>query len=510
MNPIIRSLCSAIAAACLCIATAGTHAAVSTETLVVFRSTALDRDTTYIAIHPDPLEPGRRYPVLYLLHGATGNYRDWTERTSITALLAGRPLIVVTPDGGEFGWYLDSPLQAQSRYESATARDLVADVDARFPTIPSRNGRAIAGLSMGGHGALTLAAKYPDTFASASSMSGILRLEAHPGKWRLDTLLGPLPESAAEWARHSAWALADRFTTPGVALLFDTGTSDSAALDDNRRLHERLTNRAIVHEYREFPGGHSWDYWRARLPEHLEFHLRTLAPDAGTTPPLAGQHIADRFQRLYMERTLAYEQENATTWSAESATTRPIVLLGSSTFHGFEADKLMPGWLVANRGISADRIGLTSRGLLHRLYCSVIDLRPRAVFIHNGTNDLGALSRTGSPTVEETAACYAEVVRRIRAAVPDAHVFIVSCHATRGEYERIAPFIAPFNEAVRRLTGEATDPMIHYVDHYTETVGPDGLLKAEFSRDGLHLNEAGYRVLARRMLEALAANGITP
>lgn len=211
-----------------------------------------------------------------------------------------------------------------------------------------------------------------------------------------------------------------------------------------------------------------------------------------------------------MERTLAYEQENATTWSAERATTRPIVLLGSSTFHGFDATKLLPGWPVANRGISADRIGLTSRGLLHRLYCSAIDLHPRAVFIHNGTNDLGALSRSGSPTVEEAAACYAEVVRRIRAGAPNAHVFIVSCHATRDEYARIAPFIAPFNEAVRRLTGEAADPMIHYVDHFTETVGPDGLLKPEFSRDGLHLNDAGYRVLAGKMLEALEAAGLTP
>lgn len=248
----------------------------STQTVHRFHAPSLGRKVAYIAITPDPMEPGRRYPVLYLLHGATGSYRDWTSNTSATALLAGRPLIVVTPDGGPYGWYADSRFLENSNYETFISRDLIADVDRRLPTIASREGRAIAGLSMGGHGALSLAAKHPDLFASASSMSGILNLRNHPKSWKLNEVFGELTDHEAEWRRHNVYDLAERFTTAGVRLLFDSGTSDTAAIEDNRQVHRRLTDLGVPHDYREYPGAHTWKYWSDRLPEHVEFHSTTF------------------------------------------------------------------------------------------------------------------------------------------------------------------------------------------------------------------------------------------
>lgn len=251
------------------------HAGTTTRT-VSFRSTALDRETTYIAVLPEPLVPGKRYPVLFLLHGAYGGYRDWTGNTSLTEILR-YPMIVVTPDGGQFGWYLDSRITPGSNYETLITRDLIADVDSRFPTKSDRSGRGIAGLSMGGHGALSLAAKHPALFTSASSLSGILHLQAHPEDWQLPGRLGRLPEAKAEWARHSVLDLADRFTTANVALLFDTGTSDSAAaLPDNRLVHRRLQELGVPHIYSEHPGNHDWTYWREHLPRHLDFHAEAF------------------------------------------------------------------------------------------------------------------------------------------------------------------------------------------------------------------------------------------
>jgi lysophospholipase L1-like esterase len=107
------------------------------------------------------------------------------------------------------------------------------------------------------------------------------------------------------------------------------------------------------------------------------------------------------------------------------------------------------------------------------------------------------------------AACYAEVVRRIREAVPGVRVYIVTCHATRGLHEKTAPFIAPYNAALKRIA-ESAGPGVRFVNHFDDTVGSDGLLKSELTSDGLHLNAAGRRILADKIIEALKADGLKP
>lgn len=259
------------------------HAGVTTDT-ITYHSAALDRPTTYIAALPSPLKPDHKYPVLYLLHGAYDNYRAWTDRTTLTQELAGRDLIVIMPDGSEFGWYLDSKIDPANQYDSAISRDLVRDVESRYPVRTDRGGRAIAGLSMGGHGALSLAAKHPELYSSASSLSGILNVSAHPGKWKLDEILGEQPATLDEWRRHSVLHLADTFTTANVALLFDTGLGDeTGAVKDNQDLHHRLQDLNVPHIYREYPGTHNWEYWSTHIKEHLDFHQENFTNGTGST-----------------------------------------------------------------------------------------------------------------------------------------------------------------------------------------------------------------------------------
>src|SRR5690349_18218832 len=114
-----------------------------------------------------------RYPVLYLLHGLFGHYSDWLSRTNLADYAAHYRMIIVTPEGGD-NWYVDSATVPTDKYESYIIRELIPDVDMRFRTINDRRGRAIAGLSMGGYGALKFAIKNPGTFAFAASMSGAL------------------------------------------------------------------------------------------------------------------------------------------------------------------------------------------------------------------------------------------------------------------------------------------------------------------------------------------------
>ncbi|KAB2638390.1 MAG: esterase family protein, partial [Verrucomicrobia bacterium] len=114
----------------------------------------------------------RRFPVLYLLHGYGGNNESWVTNTTIKELAEEYGVIVVCPDGGFSSWYVDSPEDPPWRYEAFVSKELIADIDRRYRTFPRRESRAIAGFSMGGHGALYLAFRHPELYGTAVSLSG--------------------------------------------------------------------------------------------------------------------------------------------------------------------------------------------------------------------------------------------------------------------------------------------------------------------------------------------------
>jgi S-formylglutathione hydrolase FrmB/lysophospholipase L1-like esterase len=486
---------------------------------VVHYSHALGRNTTYTIVLPTTGDaPGTSLPVLYLLHGYSGNHRDWVDQTQLTDLVQKHQIIAVLPDGNYDSWWIDSPLLPQSRFATYLVEDLPAEVESRWGTRTDRAGRSIAGLSMGGHGATVTALRHPDRYASASSLSGILDLRVHPQKWGIPKVL---PAGSRDTLRqYSFVGNLDKLTSTSYhnapALLIDCGTSDTAAIEANRRAQEALTNRAIHHTYQEHPGTHSWEYWNTHLPTHVKFHETVRKGLDGQGPIVqAGRRPAERWRDYYSSRTLAYEAENEKIWIPISLdpqapeTSRPIVLLGSSTFEIKDIRDCLPGYTVAYRGISADRLGLGERGLLQRLYCSVIDLKPRAVFILNGTNDLGSLSNPAGPTMAQLHAVYEEIVVRILQSDQRVRVYTVSLSPVRDKYLHLVPKIAPFNDGVREIARRHA-PRTVYVDQWSLLHDGEGILKPEYSRDGLHLNKKGYEHLGKVMREALVKDGIRP
>lgn len=128
---------------------------------------------------PTAYDPAKRYPVLYLLHGALAGSGSWMDDGDAENLTAGKPLITVVPDGGVKGWYADwaNPRgAAPQKWETFHVGQLIPFVDENLPTIASRDGRAVAGLSMGGFGAMHYAFRHPGLFAYAASFSGALDL----------------------------------------------------------------------------------------------------------------------------------------------------------------------------------------------------------------------------------------------------------------------------------------------------------------------------------------------
>lgn len=222
------------------------------------------------------------YPVLYLLHGGFGHYRDWIDKTPDKELLQRladqHNLIIVLPEGELFSYYIDSPIKKESQFESYIIKDVITKIDNTYRTNRSSSARAITGLSMGGYGALYLTARHPELFCAAGSMSGALNPDMM--SWNLPPemmqgirkalaeIMGA-PESV-DYSVYSVISMADRFQKNKTKLIFDCGVDDFL-IEPNRELHRRLVFDHTPHDYSERPGGHTWDYWQNSLPHHLIF-----------------------------------------------------------------------------------------------------------------------------------------------------------------------------------------------------------------------------------------------
>lgn len=258
-----------------------------------FFSTALQRQMRYDIVLPVGYASGqRRYPVLYLLHGWEGDETNWVKLTHLVELASRYALIVVTPQAVN-SWYVNSATNPADRYSDYIVDDLIAEVDGHYRTIASSHQRAIAGLSMGGYGALLLTLHHPDLFSFTASMSGAF--DGSSGaeqvmpqlKASTDQAFGPL-DSLTRKANDldTLIAAADPAKTP--YMLLECGTSDPF-LPSNRHVIEELWSRGIGYEYHELPGAHTWSFWDNSLPNLLDVLSRKLHLEGAadtSRPPL--------------------------------------------------------------------------------------------------------------------------------------------------------------------------------------------------------------------------------
>jgi S-formylglutathione hydrolase FrmB len=229
-------------------------------------SKVLGKQTTTWLLLPEDL-PGP-FPTFYLLHGHSDDHTMWLRRTRIEPYVAGKPLIVVMPDGGR-GWYTNN--ENGPAWAEHIGVELPGFIEKNFPAIASREGRFVGGLSMGGYGALRLALGYPERFISANSHSGSVLFGTKPQTDPMRQLaVGKNPAGTD----HDLLVLAQRARATLPRLRIDCGVDDFL-IEDNRALHQKFGEMRIPHEYQEFPGAHTWDYWDLHVQEAMEFHLRS-------------------------------------------------------------------------------------------------------------------------------------------------------------------------------------------------------------------------------------------
>lgn len=263
---------------------------------VTIWSQSMQKPIKNVVILPAEYNPNtpQDWPVVYLLHGFRGRYDTWINKTQpdLPAAASRMGEIIVCPDGGFSSWYWDSPIDSTMRYETYITQELIAAIDSLYQTRPSREGRAITGYSMGGHGALYLALRHSNIFGACGSMSGGVALLPFPKNWDIEKRIGPYQENPQRWEEYSVmgqlWRAvpfndhsrevaglpsvdpSSELQAGQLAIFIDCGTEDYF-YNVNMRLHEELLYRNVPHEFIIRPGRHTHEYWRHAVEFHLLF-----------------------------------------------------------------------------------------------------------------------------------------------------------------------------------------------------------------------------------------------
>jgi S-formylglutathione hydrolase FrmB len=302
-----------------------------------------DPANVYILLPPG-YDSARRYPVLYLLHGTSGSASDWTAKGDAEQVIGSRQLITVMPDialnDGGGGWCSDWPNGAQ-RWETFHIQQLIPWVDANLRTIPTRAGRAIAGLSQGGFCSLSYAARHPDLFADALGYSGAPDIYFDPDaragaqvvingtEVGLDhvppnTFFGDPVTNGVNWAAHDPATLAENLRSTHIYMYWGNGqpgpfdnptdiVGGASAIErliwqDNNDFQARLGALGIPALFDDYgPGTHAWPYWTRDLKWSIDKVMSDFAHPEAKPAPFTYTSAGDRYSvygwRVTMQRT---------------------------------------------------------------------------------------------------------------------------------------------------------------------------------------------------------------
>lgn len=239
-----------------------------------FQSTSLGREMKYRVLLPASYDQGdTRYPVLYLLHGLYGNYKNWTDNTAVQKYASGMDLIIAMPDG-EDSWYTNWSTDPKQKFEDYMVKDFIAEVESKYRTTPTRETRYIAGLSMGGYGALKFSIRYPQLFSIAGSFSGALNapttLQSEKPVYALQLLRVYGRNGNKTRSENDISRLISTAKPASLPYLYLTCGEDDYFVSPNRQFVSNLPSLKVRYEYHELPGVHDWRFWDSSIRDFLQ------------------------------------------------------------------------------------------------------------------------------------------------------------------------------------------------------------------------------------------------
>lgn len=255
---------------CLCVPLFAFAAKVDS---VWVKSHSMNKDVQVLVIAPDAACAGKACPVIYLLHGYSGNAFTWMGiKSNLPQIADEKGVFFVCPDGKN-SWYWDSPLNTGYCYETFVSEELVQYVDKRYNTIPQREKRAITGLSMGGHGGMWLSIRHKDVFGAGGSMSGGLDIRPFPKNWQMSKQLGDINQHRDNWENFTVINQLDKIKSGDLAIIIDCGLADFF-LQVNKDMHQALVERGIDHDFILRPGAHNNAYWKNAIDYQVLFFCK--------------------------------------------------------------------------------------------------------------------------------------------------------------------------------------------------------------------------------------------
>ena len=239
---------------------------------VTISSKAMQKDIKAVVIKPSTYENStQRFPVVYLLHGYSGNFSNWiTKVPQLKDFAEANQVLIVCPDGDTASWYFDSPVNQRMKYETYIGKEVPAFIDERYKTIAHREARAITGLSMGGHGAMFVGYRHAKTFGGIGSMSGAVNLEGLKKSRLIYNILGDTTSNGKYYEDFNVLNIVQQYPEDSVAIIIDCGVDDFL-FNANQKLHEELLKLKTPHDYIERPGKHDWPYWANAVEYQLVF-----------------------------------------------------------------------------------------------------------------------------------------------------------------------------------------------------------------------------------------------
>ncbi|RZK43937.1 MAG: esterase [Pedobacter sp.] len=239
----------------------------SQETLIYNSKNLAKPDTTWV-FTPDNYQQKEKLPVLFLLHGYSGNYKQWHGIMDAKKYANDYGFIIVCPDGLFSSWYLNSPVKKDMQFESFFISELIPDIKKKYKVDDTN--MFISGLSMGGHGALYLYIKNQNLFKSAGSTSGGVQLSDGFGKFGLGEVLGNPPAESELWQKYSVMTLIEQMKDNKRPFIFDCG-ADDFFYDSNNKLKRKIDELKLNATYISQPGAHNRAYWTKSIKQHFEF-----------------------------------------------------------------------------------------------------------------------------------------------------------------------------------------------------------------------------------------------
>ena len=257
-----------------------------------FRSFTLKRAVTFSALIPADTEEraGRygqsdikKFKTLYMLHGYTGNHRDFIQLSDISRYVETLGLAVIFPSG-ENSFYLEDD-ELETSHSAYVGQELLEFTRCIFPLSDKREDTFIGGLSMGAYGAVINALRYPEVFSRVIAMSGaFIEMEIADTKSAIpiDFLSNAAQKrifgdfDTLRQSDKDPRFLIEKLETSGkpVPEIFLTCGSGDFLVSGNRQLHNYLQGRNIGHTYNEDNGTHDWDYWHKHLYRCMERLLK--------------------------------------------------------------------------------------------------------------------------------------------------------------------------------------------------------------------------------------------